>query len=367
MQIAEDSVTTLIADLYASATTALQRCYSGESLPYAIRIGSESRSRVDGRESLRYALIAAIGMGKDETMSELRDLLWSKARLRLSGTLGLGDLGLGLWAAVSTGDQEVARRLAAEVCAVIARDQHEGVPSSELSWAVIGMCEAHRQVADAAHDGAVVLHSELMRRYNQTTGLFHTIVSRIRTVRSCVASFADQVYPILALSTFGRVFDSSESLYVAVAVADVICGLQGRLGQWWWHYDVYGGRVSEEYPVFSVHQDSMAPMVLMDVDAVAGSDHWSHVVRGLEWLAGRNELGVGMIHPDEMVVYRSFERGNGNKLARVTRAMIVAAGLGRANKALSSTQVKLRINYEHRPYHSGWILYAWANRLGGRT
>ena len=61
----------------------------------------------------------------------------------------------------------------------------------------------------------------------------------------------------------------------------VICELQGPDGQWWWHYDTRTGKVVEGYPVYSVHQDSMAPMALLDLEDAGGPQHSEAITRGL--------------------------------------------------------------------------------------
>ena len=76
--------------------------------------------------------------------------------------------------------------------------------------------------------------------------LLHEVVKR-----SCVdaiGNFADQIYPIYALSKFATAFDLEEPLDAALECAMVVCHLQGNLGQWWWFYDVETGRVACHLP-----------------------------------------------------------------------------------------------------------------------
>ena len=62
------------------------------------------------------------------------------------------------------------------------------------------------------------------------------------------------------LSHYHMVTGDSKAAEVASACAKHMCELQGPQGQWWWHFDIRTGRVVEHYPVYAVHQDSMAPM-----------------------------------------------------------------------------------------------------------
>ena len=103
----------------------------------------------------------------------------------------------------------------------------------------------------------------------------------------------------------------------AVAVADTLCRLQGPKGQWWWHYDVKTGIVAEEYPVFSVHQDGMAPMALLAIDEAGGTDHSYCIQKGLSWLNEDNELIEQMVVANKGVIWRDIHRREIGKAYRM--------------------------------------------------
>ena len=44
------------------------------------------------------------------------------------------------------------------------------------------------------------------------------------------------------------------------------------MGEWPWHYDSVTGRVVSRYPVFSVHQHAMGPMMLFAASEATGVD-----------------------------------------------------------------------------------------------
>ena len=146
-------------------------------------------------------------------------------------------------------------------------------------------------------------------------------------------------------------------------VADTICRLQGAGGQWWWHYDVRTGAVVEEYPVFAVHQDGMAPMALLAIDELTGTDHSLCIERGLQWLSGSNELNEAMIVPEAGVVWRDIHRREPGKMYRLARGMMITAGLNKAHRLAGGNVFGYVVNRECRPYHLGWILYAWSGRI----
>src|SRR5437660_681979 len=72
--------------------------------------------------------------------------------------------------------------------------------------------------------------------------------------------------------------------------ARATCQTQGDAGQWWWHYDYRTGRLLEGYPVYAVHQDSMAPMALFAAARVAGRHFDDAIGIGLDWLCAAPEL-----------------------------------------------------------------------------
>ena len=61
--------------------------------------------------------------------------------------------------------------------------------------------------------------------------------------RAHVGCYADQVYPIQALSRWSAATGNAKALAAANACATRICELQGDDGQWWWHCDVRDGTV----------------------------------------------------------------------------------------------------------------------------
>ena len=79
-------------------------------------------------------------------------------------------------------------------------------------------------------------------------------------------------------------FTDPRALDIARQCAQHICALQGKSGQWWWHYDYRTGEILEGYPVYSVHQDAMAPMALLALEEAGGGDYWAPIAKGLQWL-----------------------------------------------------------------------------------
>jgi hypothetical protein len=121
------------------------------------------------------------------------------------------------------------------------------------------------------------------------------------------------------------------------------------------------GTIAEEYPVFSVHQDGMAPMALRAIDKVAGTNHNPNIEKGLMWLRGQNELNKNMTLHEEGIIFRDIHRREIHKMYRLTRGALTTAGLHTAHRLAGRNLFGYTVNKECRPYHLGWILYAWAD------
>lgn len=143
-----------------------------------------------------------------------------------------------------------------------------------------------------------------------------------------------------------------------------MCELQGPAGQWWWHFDVRTGDVLERYPVYSVHQDSMAPMALFALEEADGQDRLAPIRRGWQWLLEPPENPGGLIDRAAGVIWRKVAR---HEPPRLVRGLQAAASRLHASLRAPGVDTVFRpgwIDHESRPYHMGWILYAWpASRI----
>jgi hypothetical protein len=272
----------------------------------------------------------------------------------------IGDLGLLLWtcALLAPGryeeiyrDFEVARALDHYL------DAQHG-PTMEMAWFLTGL--AHGALAGQKNlpglaDLAVKSY-EVIRRNQGRNGIFGHLAGgggMTGVFRGRLGSFADQVYPIYAFSKFATAFNHDEALKLAQDCADTICAVQGPMGQWWWHYDSRSGRVVGKYPVYSVHQDAMAPMALFALSESSGKDYRPWIFKGLPWIFGENELKFNLCDAEVNIVWRCIYLSKHATYAREAASLL---GFG----PQSSVPGGLRVRFEDRPYHFGWELYAFA-------
>ena len=174
-----------------------------------------------------------------------------------------------------------------------------------------------------------------------------------------MTSFASQVYPVLGLCELALATETAPGNEVG-PVCDFLVEAQGGLGQWWWFYSTRGRRVIEGYPVYSVHQDAMAPMALLELwEACRDARLSEAVARGLSWIDGNNELGVNMVDRTSGLVLRSIRRKPGyDRLWAGAKTAASVAGLSRQGV----TARLIETNPTDRPYHFGWVLEAWCGR-----
>ena len=123
-------------------------------------------------------------------------------------------------------------------------------------------------------------------------------------VRGRIGSFADQVYPTIALARLSQALEDDKARQMALKTAQKMCHLQGPLGEWCWHYDSVTGRVVSRYPVYSVHQHAMGPMMLWAAGEATGCDFNESIYKGLAWIGGNNELRRDLVEASLGLVWR---------------------------------------------------------------
>lgn len=228
----------------------------------------------------------------------------------------------------------------------------------ELSWLLTGYSycalgdpKSRQKAADDAH----LVYALLKSNYGGK-GIFRHQAARSpwSWLNSLMGSFADQVYPIYALTKYSQAFDKKEVLTIALECADTICKLQGPLGQWWWHYDPSRGTVAGRYPVYSVHQEGMAPFPLFALSQATERDYSHYIYKGLEWIRGNNELQYTMIDFERNVVWRNIHL---KTMYRRIEEMFNLIGISNL-KMKNSNLVAL---HECWSYELGWLLYAFAD------
>jgi hypothetical protein len=167
------------------------------------------------------------------------------------------------------------------------------------------------------------------------------------------------VYPIHALANYSRVSGSQQALDAASRCAEQICRLQGAEGQWWWQYDRRTGDILERYPVYAVHQDAMAPMALIALKEAGGPAFDRAMKKGLDWLQHAPEINASLIDENADLIWRKVARREPGKLTRYIQGVTRRFSPSLSMPGLDRLFPPRAVDYEDRPYHLGWLLYAW--------
>lgn len=327
------------------------------------------RKTADGLEkegtSYRYTIISLLGFYKYESQGmqspiNIQDTL--KALVERSGEINnVGDLGLLLWLCGLAAPGLITRIFENSHLKWPLSQYHDAVQGKtmEVAWFLTGLTYvslANCELSNPLQKITLQVYDTLRNNYGRR-GIFghqkKTTLSGM--IRGRIGSFADQVYPIYALSKFGKVYDNKEALRIARECGNAICGLQGPNGQWWWHYDSSKGRVIGRYPVYTVHQDGMAPMALFALSEATGHDFCEPVYKGLRWITGKNELGFDFVDAAESMIWRNAYRKTYKRYSEEILSLLHLNSKPGESK-------DLLVLFEDRPYHLGWILYAFADK-----
>jgi hypothetical protein len=316
--------------------------------------------------SLRYTMITLLGLKRYEQCfgsSPISIPMVFNEVLNKSASIGYaGDAGLLLWLTAMVAPERIN-----EVYSMLDiikswknyPDATKGM-TTELSWLLTGLCYAMLK-GDQHLPGLTDTSTEVFDRIKANyggKGIFRHQHRKTLTgaLRGNIGCFADQVYPIYAFSLFTETHKNSEALTMIEQCGESICELQGNYGQWWWHYDAKTGKTAGRYPVFSVHQYGMAPMALFASTKRTGIDYEAPIYKGLEWIFGKNELGIDMRDSDRNSIWRNFHQ----KKWRQRRELLLSiAGTFSHEEAPAA----LEILHECRPYSLGWLLYAFADKV----
>ncbi|GGK79559.1 hypothetical protein Sme01_21610 [Sphaerisporangium melleum] len=319
----------------------------------------------EGR-SVRYSAIVALGAaalpadGQRAALAgdTVHDLVGNLVK-ELPAVTNLGDAALIAWAAAETGHsglEDALRRLAELEGGLSSGDP---VHTVEAAWALAALVAARRGSGDAALDGPLATARERLLTGLRGDRLYRHVIGPASWYRAHVGCFADQVYPLQALARLHAYTGDAEALAAAEQIAAGICEAQGPQGQWWWHYDARTGGVVEGYPVYSVHQLSMAPMALLDLADAGGTSYLKEIALGLHWMTSRPEVDDELIVEELDLTWRKAARDDPKKIVRGVRAVASAINQGSRIGVLDRIYPPLAVDRECRPYELGWLLYAW--------
>jgi len=360
---ASDEMRNTIHRLTALAVNGLVPMFDPEKQLFCYSLKKTERGMVQEGISHRYTVITLMGLHRLEESGATSPIpikpVFDGLFANLDWVDNVGDLGLLLWLCALVEPERLAeleRRLDVRNALTHSRQARQG-RTMELAWFLTGLSHGALACPDKApclKDLALETYRMLVKNQGEH-GVFGHLArngSAASIIRSRFGSFADQVYPIYAMTKYSQVYGDKNAAERALDCALAICEAQGARGQWWWHYDSSSGSVAGRFPVFSVHQHGMGPMVLLELSEAIQSDFSPWIFKGLQWIRV-NELAFDMEDAATNVVWRSIYRSTPRRMWSTAMAFLT-----RREDPESRDSVK--VMFECRPYELGWLLYAFA-------
>lgn len=354
-----------ISELLALAGDGLVPMFDADRQLFCHKMVRTKQGLVREGLSPRYTVMTLLGLRKLERAggrSAFDTAAIYKAFVRdRSWIRSIGDFGLVIWLTAAFDPQQLAQFSPENLRMDLDRyPDAKHASTTELSWFLAGLAHAAEvspTLAGKFRDVALETYRRL--KVNQgASGLFghmNKVQSPAGFLRGGIGSFADQIYPIYAFSKFAKIFDLDEPLASAIRCATTLCATQGPRGQWWWLYGAETGKVLCRYPVYSVHQQAMAPMGLFALKEASLQDFDPYVEKGLRWICGYNELNSDMRNTSLQVIWRCIHHKR-----RSAKYLELAQGV--LGFSPSKPERDLEVLYEDRPYELGWLLFAFAER-----
>ncbi len=285
-------------------------------------------------------------------------LLLDRFLARRAGSIrSAADFGL-LLALLADEERERVEADAVARVDAFSRAEPTGLNVQDAAWMLWGSTALARAGRRGAEPIAHRLAETIMERFaHPSSGLpVHTLARS----RAHVVSFGSVVYFLRSLHEYGSTFGDERALGLYRRGVERIVSVQGPQGEWPWMLGVADGRPLDMYPVFTVHQDSMAMLFLIPAldEGVAGT---AEVIdRSFAWNLGENQLGRSLVMREPFGIHRSIERRD--RFPRARRYLRTLAASRRSGAAAILPNDKVRINPEVRSYHLGWVLFAWSGR-----
>jgi hypothetical protein len=106
-------------------------------------------------------------------------------------------------------------------------------------------------------------------------------------------------------------------------------------------------------------------MALLPVEALGVGAYREPLALGLDWLSDRNELSTDLVRRDPPFIFRNIQRAGSDAdamfgISRGNLARVVARSLRPGADHTVADPDRLEVLRECRPYHLGWLLYAFA-------
>jgi hypothetical protein len=196
-------------------------------------------------------------------------------------------------------------------------------------------------------DRAPAHRHRLMRHINRHLWHSDSLFARhrARSIRGNIVSFGAMAYFLAALLKI----DDPVTRIRALEAVEAMIEQQRPDGGWPWLYRVASGQAVADYPLYTVHQDAMAPMFLLPAMDLGLGSARTAMEKSLAWVANTHSLNA-----DPLMLTRAHQRPGDGRLMRGIWAML-------AHRRREPRHVGVIDGW--RSYHIGWMLAVWSPRL----
>jgi PAS domain-containing protein len=358
-----------LGELGSASATLLRGTYDPDRalFPFSSRLGDRGVEHTfDHPQTIRYTINTLLGIqraaqsdGEDPLLQGSGWMVDRFLELHLEQTSNPADLGLLLLLLAEGGrDEQLLSQVVDRISATLESRSAGAFTIQELGWMLWGSSVAARLGGPKAEEVAHGVFGLVDERFVDPESLLAR--HNLSRQRSRVVSFGGTVYFLRSVYEYGTLSGTPRPARLFESGVRAMLELQGPRGEWPWMISVRTGIPLDFYPVFGVHQDSMAMLFLLPALDDGLVDVESAIARSLAWSLGDNELGEPMYGRDRFFAYRSIRRDQllfrERRFARsLARALVDRPGSLTGGRGVA-------VNRECRSYHLGWILYAWAGR-----
>jgi len=353
----------LIEKLIRIAAQGLNESYLPDQKEFVSKRKIFDNKFLSENKNARYTLINLIGLHKAETYDLPIEINTKNILIHHIANVdklkGIGDLGLLLWATSLVSPADIPKILTKINFNSILEsyDDAKKKLTTELAWFLIGilMASTFSEVfKKSTGDLIQKIYSDLRNNYG-ASGIFrHQLKQGFSgKLRAEISTFSDQIYPIYALSLYGKQVKNEEALLISKECALKLCELQGKDGEWMWHYNSKNGSVINKYPVFSVNQFALAPFVLSSLQKASNTDFSHFINKGMDW--GLKSSQKSLIDDNKKILWDGISQNKSKRILTSSFNFLKNSNIKFGNKN--------KLVKECSSYNYGWILHA----LVGKT
>lgn len=357
----------MLSPLVQYTQKGLRNCYMADQQAWSFIYHLDGRAQPNEslpKQDVFYSLNVIMGLaslGRDAWAADydLPALLHHNARRMFEVPVPTYAFGMALWAAAELGEP-LQPDVYAKIRAIIYdRSRWVNFRAQDIGIILIGICEQKNKGNNDFDDIAPELFAYIKQNYLAESGLFFDQPTGFRRNFS---SFATLTYLTTACYHYATTYKNADAFTIADKATRNIIALQGEKGEWPWFYYAPKGIVVDPYEVYSVHQHGMAALFLNFAEKrteVPGAH--AALIKGFEWIFGRNQFDKPMMLPELGMFYRSIIRKGelGTNKKRMIRS-VVNSLTGTTGTYAAPDKLTLRL--ECRSYELGWILYSFGDR-----